>query len=99
MVTRVSSAVLGDGAVKANHIALGGCVLASLAGALLGTAVWIHRLPPEQWHWMQQAELERRRSGRRSARKCGQLHTVGFGKHTQRNAQGVDARGFQIENP
>lgn len=41
-------------------IATGGCVLASLAGALLGTAVWIHRLPPEEWHWMQQAELERR---------------------------------------
>lgn len=44
-------------------IAIGGCVLASLAGAALGTAVWIHRLPPEQWHWMQQAEMERRREG------------------------------------
>lgn len=42
-------------------IATGGCAMASLAGALLGTAVWIHRLPPEQWHWMQQAEMERRR--------------------------------------
>lgn len=42
-------------------VATGGCILASLTGAALGTAVWIHRLPPEDWHWMQQAELERRR--------------------------------------
>lgn len=42
-------------------IAIGGCVLAILAGAALGAAVWIHRLPPEDWHWMQQAEMERRR--------------------------------------
>lgn len=42
-------------------IAIGATFLASLAGALLGTAVWIYRLRPEEWHWMQQAELERRR--------------------------------------
>lgn len=67
-------------------VALGGCVLGSLAGAALGTAVRIMRMSPEEWHWMQHTELERRREWEAF---CEEMRSARMRRDRMRDSKGV----------